>query len=122
MAQKGGQSGLHAPTAVPEELSKMGEAQAEAVLAMHKELLQTYEQICSAWVERVKSEANLWSDLASRMTHTRSVPDALSAYQQCVAQRMQMASEDAQRLLDDSQRIMKSITRSLPKGWPTGAQ
>ena len=98
----------------------MGEAQAEAALAMHKELFETYEQICTAWVERAKSEANLWSDLASKMKDMRSVPDALSAYQQCVAQRMQMAADDAQRLLSDSQKIMQTLTRSLPKGWPTG--
>jgi hypothetical protein len=68
---------------VPGELLKLGEAQTEAMLAMQKELLAAYQQISRAWLERVKSESDLWSELASKMSGAGSVPDALDAYREC---------------------------------------
>jgi hypothetical protein len=100
---------------------KPGEAQTEAMLAMQKDLVDAYEQINRAWLERVKSEADLWSELAAKMSGARSLPDAMSAYQECVAQRMQMAAEDGRRIFEDSQRMMGTITRSLTKRWPSGS-
>jgi|SRR6516162_5519363 hypothetical protein len=99
---------------------KLGKEQTEAMLSMHKEVLDAYEQASRAWLARVKSEIDLWSGLAAKLSATRSVPEAMSAYQECVAQRMQMAAEDGQRLLNDCQKITQQITRSLSNGWPSG--
>jgi len=99
---------------------KLGKEQTEAMLSMHKEVLDAYEQASRAWLARVKSEIDLWSGLAAKFSATRSVPEAMSAYQECVAQRMQMAAEDGQRLLNDCQKITQQITRSLSNGWPSG--
>ena len=52
----------------------------------------------------------------------RSVPDALGAYQRCVAQRTQMAVDDGRRLFDDTQKMMTTITRATSKGLPAGAR
>jgi predicted phage tail protein len=101
--------------------AKAGEAQAEAALATQKELMQTYEQISRAWQERVQAEAELWTELAAKVSNARSIPDAMEAYQQCVAQRMQMAADDGRRLFEDSQKIMATLTRSFPAGWPRGS-
>jgi predicted phage tail protein len=124
MAQKAGHSDTPASTAakqVQTELSKLGETQTEAMLAMQKDLLDTYEQISGAWLERVKAEADLWSELASKISAVRSLPDALNAYQQGVAQRVQMAADDGRRLFEDTQKIVNTMTRSLSGRWPTGA-
>jgi hypothetical protein len=67
------------------------------MLSMQKELLDAYDQRSRAWLSRVKSEVDLWSDLAKKLSAAQSVPDAVGAYQQCVAQRMQMAAEDGRR-------------------------
>src|SRR5262245_13850923 len=99
---------------------KLGKEQTEAMLGMQKELLDSYEQASRAWLARVKSEVDLWSALAAKLTTTRSVPEALSAYQECVAQRMQMAAEDGQRLLEDCQKVTQQLTRSMSNGWPSG--
>jgi len=103
------------------DFSKFGEAQAEATLAMQKELIDTYEEISRAWLARLKSEADLWSELVTKMSSVRSLPDALGAYQQCVAQRMQLVADDGRRLVEDSQKIMSTITRAMPNGWPGSA-
>jgi len=116
MAQRAGQPGSSSPAAAQQagaELLKAGEAQIEAMRAVQKELLEEYGQISHAWLERVKSETALWSELAAKISGARSVPDALSAYQECVAQRMQIAAEDGRRIFEDSQKIVNAITRAM---------
>ncbi len=49
----------------------------------------------------------------------RSVPEAMAAYQECVAQRMQLAAEDGRRLFEESQKITHKIARTASNGWPT---
>jgi hypothetical protein len=88
---------------------------------MQKELLDAYDQSSRAWLARVKTEVDLWSDLAKKLSATQSVPDVVGAYQKCVAQRMQMAAEDGRRLYDDCQKITQTITRSLSNGWPAAS-
>ena len=95
-----------------------GKEQTEALLGMQQELLAACEQASRAWLARVKSEVDLWSELATKLTKTRSAPEALSAYQECVAQRMQMAAEDWRRLSDDYQKVMQAITQSPTNGRP----
>jgi hypothetical protein len=63
----------------------------------------------------VQSEVELWSDLASKLVATRSVPEAMAAYQKAVAQRLKMAAGDGQHLADECREIMGKVTRSLSK-------
>jgi hypothetical protein len=87
---------------------------------MQKELLDVYEQASHAWLARVKSEADLWSELAAKLSATRSMPEALESYQKFVTQRMQMAAQDGRRLVEDCQKITQKMTQSLSgSGWPT---
>jgi hypothetical protein len=93
----------------------------EAAMSLQKELLESYEQASRAWLARVQSEIALWSDLATKLTATRTVPEALEAYSKCVSQRMQMAADDGRRLADESQQITQKIAKSLGNGWPTAS-
>ena len=79
---------------------------------LQKELSETYEQASRAWLSRVNSEIALWSELATKLSATRSIPEALEVYQKCVAQRMQMAVEDGQRLFDECRKITQRITQA----------
>ena len=98
---------------------QFGKGQTEAALNMQKDILDAYEQASRTWLERVKSEVNLWSELATKLSTTRSVPEAVDAYQKCVAQRMQMAAEDGRQLTEECQKIMQRINSSLSNGWST---
>jgi hypothetical protein len=86
---------------------------------LQKELLEAYEQASRAWVARVQSEVALWSELATKLTATRPIPEALEAYTKCVSQRMQMTAEDGQRVFKDCQQITQKITKSLTNRWPS---
>jgi hypothetical protein len=56
---------------------------------------------------------NCGTGLAAKLATTRSVPEAIDACQECVAQRIQMIAEDGQQLSENSQEIMKKIARPL---------
>jgi hypothetical protein len=104
------------------ELFKLGQEQSEALLNLQDEVFKVYEEASQAWLERVKAEVDLWSDLAARLTASRSIPDALSAYQKCAAERMQMAAEDGRRMTNDVQKMMSRITSSMPNGRRTAGR
>jgi hypothetical protein len=99
----------------------LGQGGTEPMATLQRELLEAYAQASRAWLARVQSEIDLWSGLAAKLPAARSVPEALQAYQECLAQRMQMAAEDGQRLLDDCQKITQKLTHSLSNGWPRGS-
>jgi hypothetical protein len=73
----------------PAALLHMGEIAA----TWQKEMLEAYEQLNRAWVARAHSEVALWSELATKLTATRSVPKALEAYTKWAAREMQMTAE-----------------------------
>jgi hypothetical protein len=85
---------------------------AEVMLRVQKELLDIYDQASRDWLAQLKSEAELWSGLATKLAETRSVPDAINSYQEWISQRVEMAAADAQRLSDECGTIMQKINRS----------
>jgi hypothetical protein len=93
----------------------------EAAIALQTEILDAYQKAGDAWLARVKSEVDFWSDLSTKLTATRSVPEALENYTKFVSQRMQMTADDGRRLFNDCQKITQKIALSLSKGWPTGS-
>jgi hypothetical protein len=109
------------PTDHSGSMFKMGKEQTDAMVSMQKELLDAYEQASRAWLARVKSEVDFWSDLASKLSTTKSAPEALEAYRTGATQRMQMAAEDARRLMEDCQKITQKVTQSMSNGRPLGS-
>jgi hypothetical protein len=62
----------------------------------------------------VKSEVELWTELATKPSSTRAFPEPLGTYQECVTQRMQMAAEDGRWMSNEYQRFLQKFTRLLP--------
>ncbi len=114
------QTANRTPSAVQgaDSLLKLGREQTAAAFKIQQDVLAAFEATSRAWLSRVQSEVDLWSQLAARLGATRSVPEALSACQDVAAQRMQMAADDGKRLSDDCQEIIGKITRSVSYGWP----
>ena len=73
---------------------------------VQKDLLDAYQEVCQAWIDRVRSEVQLWSDLAAKLATSRSFPGGLQAYRDCISHRLQMAAEHGQRLLEDGQKMI----------------
>jgi hypothetical protein len=68
--------------------------QTATALNLQKAILESCEHASRAWIDRVQSEMSLWSDFASKMSATKSIPEAFETYTKCVSQRMQMAADD----------------------------
>ena len=100
---------------------KFGNERTEAMLRLQKELLEMYDQASRDWLTRLKSETELWSGLATKLAETRSIPDAIKLYQDCILQRVEMAKADAQRVSDEWGGVMQKINRSLANGWSAGS-
>lgn len=83
------------------------------MLKVQKELLNEYEEAARAWAARVKSEIELWSDLAAKVTASHSIPEGLEAYRDFASQRIQMAVEDGKRLFDEGQKVISVVTKSF---------
>ena len=98
-----------------------GQERTEAAMALQKELLESYDQASRAWLARVQSEISLWSDLATKLAATHTVPEALETYSKCVSDRMKMAADDGRRLADDAQQITQKITKLLANGGSAAA-
>ncbi len=114
-----GKNGGDAGKSWPTPFFGFGPGQTEAATALQKELLETYEKMSHAWLARVQSEVAMWSELATKLTATRSVPEALETCSNCASKRMQMAAEDGRRLFEEGQQITQKINRTLTNGWPT---
>jgi hypothetical protein len=93
--------------------SDWGSERTEAMLDAQKQLLGAYEEASRAWLARMQSEVDLWTGLAAKLTATRSVPEAVPAYQECVSQRIKMAAEDSQRLAEECQKGMNRISQVM---------
>ena len=101
------------PAADAQAFLNWRQVRTEAAVALQKDLLAAYEEASRVWLARVRSEVTLWSDLANRLTKTRSGPEAIETYAQCVSQRMKMAIDDGRLLADEAQRIGEKISKSL---------
>lgn len=101
------------PGSGPAQFFQFGKERTDAMLTMQRELLDEYEKASQAWLARVKSELDFWSELTTKVTSSPSVPEGLVAYRDGISQRMQMAVEDGQRLFDESQKLVEVATGLL---------
>lgn len=103
----------------PPYLLNWGQERTDAAIDLQKAILETYEQSSRAWLDRMQAEVSLWSDLANKLSGTKTVPEALDTCTKCVSQRIQMAADDGRRLVTDAQQITQKIAHTLGNGWPT---
>ena len=89
----------------------------DSIFDVQKELMSAYEEASRAWVARVKSEVEMWSELAAKLSATRSIPEGMETYAHCVSKRMQMPADGGRRLFEEAQKIMGTVTRSAPPTW-----
>jgi hypothetical protein len=97
----------------PTGLLALGRAQSSRILTMQKRLLDAYEQIQLVWLARVRSEADLWSELVARLQEARPGPEAFQAYQQTLVQRMELAVQDGRRLIDETEKTLAILTQLI---------
>jgi len=99
--------------AVPEQVLQFGKERTDAMLNAQKEMLEAFQDAGRTWAARMESELKLWSDFAAKLTASRTLPEGMKAYGDCVTQRMQMVAEDGRHLFDDAQKLWTKLAGSL---------
>jgi hypothetical protein len=116
MAAKEPTTGTSATPMMPAELFEFGQKRAEALMEFQKELFATLEQSNKVWLERMKLEADLLSKFTSKLSAVKSMPEAAGVCQEWMGQRMDLLKDDAQKIMDESQKLAKTSSRILGNG------
>jgi Phasin protein len=101
----------------PEQFAAMGKNYVEEFAKVQTDLFDKLQDMNRQWLDRINSEANLASQLASHVTSARSIPDAMTACQQWTSRRFEMMAEDGQHLFTDAQKLAETGSRLLSNGW-----
>lgn len=118
MAKKEGSPDLgHASAFDPAEFAAMTKKRIEDFVNAQSEVLGKFQETNREWLDRLQSEATLTSELASKLTAARSIPDAMTACQNWTNRRLEMMAEDGRHVLADSQKFMEVGTRLVFDGW-----
>lgn len=102
------------------EIGGLAKKRVEELAQFQSELLEQIQEVNRQWLDRMKSEATLASELANKLSSARSIPETATAYQKWASRRMEMAAEDAQRLLADGQKFAETGARLVSRGWLSG--
>jgi hypothetical protein len=65
------------------------------------------------WLDRIQSEAALASEFTSKLTASHSIADTTTACQEWAKRRMELFTEDGQRLMTNSQKFMERAAQFL---------
>ena len=90
----------------------------DTALQAQNEFLKTFEEMNREVMSRVAAEVEHCAELSKKLSAARSFPDALAAYQEWLSEEMTACSEDARRLMTNSQKLMTASTRVFSGGWP----
>ena len=99
------------------ELAAMGKERYEELLNAQTELLERVQETNKHWLGRIRSQANCNSEFAFKLTGAKSIPDAMTAYQDWFKREFEMMAEDGKRLVADGQTLAEAGRRLLSNGW-----
>lgn len=98
------QSGMHSAPMV------------DSMLDLQKQVFEYAAELNQVWTTRAQCESKLATDLAGKLAAARSIPEAASAWQECLRQQMQFNADDARRILDQNKRFMQVGTDLFTNG------
>jgi len=98
------------------DINKFGQNQADALIAMQRELCSLVEEANRSWLARAELERDLASEFATKLSAAKTPADASRIYQEWMSRRMQTLADDGQKLFADSQKFMSAATQFLSTG------
>jgi hypothetical protein len=98
------------------DLFQLGGKPFESLMGIHKELLETLEQVQRDRLHRTMEEGKLASDLAARVASARSIPEVMALYQEWISTCSELFAEDGRKFVTDSQKVANVALRLLANG------
>jgi hypothetical protein len=111
------QAAFHPIALNPIEFAEIGKKRFEEFVNLQIQLLDTFQETNRQWFDRAKSEADLASEFASKLSAARSLPEAMTACQQYSGRRFEMMAEDGKHLIEDGQKFIEMGARLFSNGW-----
>ena len=105
------------PTLLPPEFAMMGKKSIEELFNVQSELFENLQVTNRHWLECAQTEVALASKFATKLTTTRSIPDAMTTCQEWTGRQIEMMAKDSKLLAADTQRFMETGARLLSSGW-----
>ena len=98
------------------EFATLGKKRIGDFMRVQTEFLDEIQETNRHWFDRIQSEANLASEFASKLSATRSMPDAMAVSRDWATQYFSMLAEDGKYLADDTRKFMEKGARLFSGG------
>ena len=98
-------------------IAAMTRTRFEELARVQSDLLGEIREANQNWLDRIQLEATLVSEFSSKLTASHSVADTTAACQDWVKRRMELFTEDGQRLMANNRKFMEKATQFLSNGW-----
>ena len=98
----------------PSELAAIGKKRMEEFVDAQKDLFDDLMQTNWKWIDRFQSETQLASEFFNKVAAARSIPDALSVYQEWTSRRIGMMVDDGEQLAADTRKFFERGAHLVP--------
>ena len=98
-------------------MAAMGKKHFDELAKIQSDLLEEIREANQNWLDRMQSEATLASEFSSKLTASHSIADTTAACQEWAKRRMELFTEDGQRLMTNSQKFIEKAAQFLSDGW-----
>lgn len=88
----------------------------DSIIDLQKQALEYAAELNQVWTARAQSESKLVTDLMAKLAGARSIPDAASAWQECLQRQIQLNAEDTRRLLEQNRKFMRMSAEAFTNG------
>jgi hypothetical protein len=100
------------------DFAGMGKNGLEEAVKAQAAILQRFQYLNRRWLERWQAEVKLFSDFSATLTTARSMPEVAKAYQDLATGQWELATEDAKRVMADSEALASNGGQLFPNSWP----
>lgn len=101
----------------PPAIAPIAKKRFEELAEIQSDLLEEIREANQNWLDRMRSEATLASEFSAKLTASHSIADTTTACQEWAKRRMELFTEDGQRLMTNSQNFMEKAAQFLSNGW-----
>lgn len=101
----------------PPAIATIAEKRFEELAEIQSDLLEEIREANQNWLDRMQSEVTLASEFSAKLTASHSIADTTTACQEWAKRRMELFTEDGQRLMTNSQNFMEKAAQFLSNGW-----
>jgi len=99
------------------EFAAMGQKQMQQLFDIQAEFLERIHEAGQTWLDRMQSEAKLTSEFTEKLAKVDSLPEAITTCQNWNTRRLTMMADDGRRLVEETQKFMRTGSRFLSNGW-----